>query len=309
MKKMIFLTLLTLISQRIIHLNGLLFYESKSYDFNMYLTALCKVSDQSLIAIGLEKGRVTIWNHTSGIGLNLVNSQLDKPQIHTITVLNNTNIATSESRNQNGKISIWNQTWSLEGVQLNKNVFGAFIELSKDMFVSATFDNKIDIWSYSDNFSILHGTLEGHTGFIQKIVKLSYNEFASVSDDGTIRLWNLTNNIMTVSAHTGGVMGLIQLSNGDLCSCGRDNNVKVWSSSNMDLKNTLSEHNATVNVVYELSNGEIISGSDDSSMIIWNITTGPIQILYGHTESVNAIVQMDNEILISGSNDHKLKVF
>jgi len=302
------LFLLALINQKPASLDAF-FYQSHFYDFNLDLTVLATVpTDDELVAVGMQDGGVTIWNHATGIGLNLHQTRVGQPRVHALINLDNGNLAATATETISYQMKIWNGSWS-SIASPTIQVPGAFVELSPGSFASATQNSSIVVWDL-DTLAITQ-TLTGHNASVQKLIRLVDGRLASASDDGTIRIWNLTAGVaVSVQAHIGGVNDIIQLSSGDICSCGEDLDVKVWSISDMSLKANLSGHNDSVNAVYELASGELASGSEDTTIKLWNSTSGVCSAtLTGHTSGVNTLVEMSNGILISGSDDDSLRVW
>ena len=70
----------------------------------------------------------------------------------------------------------------------------------------------------------------GHNHSVRTLCKISDNEFASGSFDGTIKIWNINSfeTIQTLFGHQSYVICVIKISNGDLVSCSNDHSIKIW---------------------------------------------------------------------------------
>ena len=70
----------------------------------------------------------------------------------------------------------------------------------------------------------------GHKHSIRTLCKISEEEFASGSFDGTIKIWdiNYMDAIETLIGHSSYVISVIKISNGDLISCSNDHSIKIW---------------------------------------------------------------------------------
>ncbi len=57
--------------------------------------------------------------------------------------------------------------------------------------------------------------------------------FASASDDGTVKLWDVVEGkaVKTINAHGGGVMAVRFDHQGRLVTAGKDNRVKLWDTA------------------------------------------------------------------------------
>jgi F-box/WD-40 domain protein MET30 len=118
----------------------------------------------------------------------------------------------------------------------------------------------------------------------------------SASDDGTIRLWNLSTRacLQTFSGHVGQVQSMKLLVTDE--SCDDDSESKAVLSIDSA---ALPTKRAPV----------LISGSLDNTIKIWDIASGrSVTTLFGHIEGVWAVTS-DKLRLVSGSHDRTIKVW
>ncbi len=113
-----------------------------------------------------------------------------------------------------------------------------------------------------------------------------------LSNDKTIRIWNYTTLIATLSDHVDYVYSLEYSSKDNiLISSSRDTSIKLWNISTFNLIKTLLGHENSVISLALLENESIlISGSCDNTIIIWDLKLlTSINSLKEHTGCVNAL--------------------
>ncbi len=126
-------------------------------------------------------------------------------------------------------------------------------------------------------------TLNGHSAYVKDLLFINNENslLASASDDGTVRIWNLTTNTnkFILQGHTNQVYILKQVSFDVLASGSFDNTINLWNITSGSLIRTLQGH--TNSIFYSLdtmlnNRGQtlLVSGAWDRLLKIWNWTTG-----------------------------------
>jgi WD40 repeat protein len=88
-------------------------------------------------------------------------------------------------------------------------------------------DNTIQVW----NNDKCEKVLEGHIGWVCKVIELTDGQLASCSQDKTIRLWNMnTGECQVLTGHTDEVRSLVQISSNTMISGSLDNTIRVWKN-------------------------------------------------------------------------------
>lgn len=168
----------------------------------------------------------------------------------------------------------------------------------------------------------IYQNLQGHSAEINAAVALNNNDFASASDDTTIKIWRLgiqqTDEAMiseetayhctqTLSDHTGPVRALTHLSSGELVSCSRDKTIKVWQLIDGQYQ-CMQTLNSSCDFVFNLPSvaGFGTSCYEDKYIRIWTPLNGEYhcsQILKGHTATPNCAITTHSGFLVSSSID------
>ena len=173
---------------------------------------------------------IKIWNLKNGEYLRTLNGHANL--VYTICVLSNNRLA-SASDDRTIKI------WDLLAYECDATIdeiehpIICMIE-SNGNLISGLENGLIMIWSL-ETYELIT-SLNYHNGCIRCIIKLSNDDYASGSDDFTIKIWNIDNLddaviTQTLNGHTDIVYCLKLMSNGNLISGSKDRFINIW---NMD---------------------------------------------------------------------------
>ncbi|PSN17148.1 hypothetical protein C7271_19260 [filamentous cyanobacterium CCP5] len=128
-------------------------------------------------------------------------------------------------------------------------------------------------------------TFKAHTDWVRSVAfALDSETLASASDDGTVKLWNISGELLqTLSGHIADVNSVAFAPDSEtLASASDDGTVKLWNISG-ELLQTLTGHTDPVNDVSYAPNGEMLaSASDDGTVKLWNTDGLLLQTLVWH---------------------------
>lgn len=208
-------------------------------------------------------------------------------------------------------IRIWNMDNLKEDKIINERgrVF-TLLEFEKNKLLTGNSDNAINLWDINSKNDKCLYTFLGHKLWINCLVKINNNYFASASNDSNIKIWNYYNRkcIYNLEGHSDCVLTLILLKNNYLCSGGADLTIKIWDWEKENCISTLTGHQKWVKSVFELDNEILVSGSDDKTIKLWK-DYNLISTLDGHNHSVRAFCQINKEYFCSGSFDSTIKIW
>lgn len=174
-------------------------------------------------------------------------------------------------------------------------------------------DHIIHIWDVSAA-SKVH-TLAGHEGRITGLAFRSNDELISASEDGTVRLWNVTEEreIRRYRAGLDQVTSIALSPDGQQVVLGvTDGTLRLWEIDSGMLRRIFRGHVDVVLSVDFSSDGEqIASGSDDNTVRLWDVSSGTlVETFVGHEDRVWSVaMHPDGDLIASGSWDGTVRLW
>ena len=156
-------------------------------------------------------------------------------------------------------------------------------------------------------------SLDGHEDFVRAIrFHPGGARIASGSDDGTIRIWDVTKGkeVRSIDSGHGWVLSLSYDPDGELlASGGRDGTVKIWGPKSHEPIETLPGHPWWVtSVAFHPGGGLLASAGDDPTIRLWHTTTWESKGAWkGHKGWIDTIqFRPDGAWLASSGYDGKI---
>ena len=134
----------------------------------------------------------------------------------------------------------------------------------------------------------------------------------SVSDDKSLRLWNLEMKECENAIKTGDIQTCLgRLRNGRFMVGGEDGSVTVFNIEGLEPILSINAHTEPVELLYESPfTGDIITGSQDNLVKIFKVDNGTcIKILEGHKNTILNVVQLDENNILTASVDKTIKIW
>ncbi|NOT08024.1 MAG: TIR domain-containing protein [Gemmatimonadales bacterium] len=171
------------------------------------------------------------------------------------------------------------------------------------------------IWVWDLDRSARKALLSGHNGAVLGVsLSADGRRAVSSSQDGTIRIWDVTNakcihTIQQASLRLGiSGDGRFVVSPGGTSS----HEVRVWDADSGELAGVMTGHSGRVTCAAMSSDGKVaVSGSEDRSVIVWDVSAAsPIAILRGHTAKVmDVAISDDGSVAVSCSRDRTVQLW
>jgi WD40 repeat protein len=183
------------------------------------------------------------------------------------------------------------------------------LEFETNQLLVGTSENNIGLWDlniFQENavFNFLK-----HTLWVNCLVKIDNNTFASGSNDCKIYIWDYKKRIFLfeLAKHEDCVITLIKLNDGRLCSGSADMTIKIWNLEKKECERELIDHKNWIKSIYQLQNGILLSSDDNNCLIIWKN--------FSLFKSINCssqyrnFCQIDDNCLACASKDNAIDLF
>ncbi|KIO18687.1 hypothetical protein M407DRAFT_83648, partial [Tulasnella calospora MUT 4182] len=141
---------------------------------------------------------------------------------------------------------------------------------------------------------------------------------ASVSDDNTVRLWDVQTRTPLgnpLTGHSDEIESAVFSSDGKVLASGSsDETVRLWDvQTGASLGKPLTGHTSWIETVAFSPDGKILaSGSGDNTVRLWAVETGALlgEPLTGHRNSINSVTfSPDGKVVASGSHDNTVRLW
>lgn len=232
---------------------------------NSFINALCALPDQMYASGG--KDNVIFINSSESteptdMGLyNLIGHQNNICHLHY-----GDGVLISSS--WDGTAKVWNlDDFSCKYTLKTESYMSVLCSLvvGPEKFLTCSADKQIRLWQGEK----IINSFSGHTDVVRSLVMLNEEVFASSSNDGTIKIWDLSGNLIsTLTGHESFIYDIAVLPNGNLVSCGEDRSVRIWSLENDSLLQTITLP-CISNWCLALLGEDIVVGSSDNYVRIF----------------------------------------
>ncbi|MGH3709596.1 MAG: helix-turn-helix domain-containing protein [Pseudonocardiaceae bacterium] len=154
----------------------------------------------------------------------------------------------------------------------------------------------VGLWDAASQGQI--ATLPDHTGRITKVVFSPVDRIlATGSDDGTVRLWNVTNpkqpTLVGPPLMTGSLTKMVfSLDGRTLATASNDGAVRLWNVANhQPITSLMTDHTVSVNsVAFSPDGHRLATGGNDGTTRLWDVDTHQLLVtLRGHRGNIFSV--------------------
>lgn len=271
-----------------------------------YIWKLMQLGDGRLVSSGRDKV-IRIWNAEGKVEQELkghANSILSMAQ------LPNGNLVTGS---RDSTIRIWKQSErgkfeSYKVVELPSVTVLDLLVLKDNRFLSAGSDGLIRIFD-QDGAQIR--STKAHEDWIWQLQVLEVDKLVSVSQDGMIKVWSLSNLELISSSHisAAGLTAVVICNNSLFVGDGSGRlHQWNWVSNQLSYMGNWQAHEGIIRTVIAGKEGVVLTGSEDNFAKVWAVKTGKELQRFKHENFVQSLVYLRRENkMLSSAYDGEIR--
>lgn len=284
------------------------FSENKKYNEGHlgYIWKMIRFNEEWVISGGRDKS-IKVWDAEGTCIQRLLGHQ------HSVLCLAQMNMTTFISGSRDKDVFVWEK--KNDGFVLKQRVKShtasvlALCRITDTLFASAGADHCI-LLSHLDGTS--RGILEGHQSWIWGLQKITDDRLLSWSEDGTMRLWDLTDfSCLQILREASAVHAVIyNKETGRLLLGNYAGQIKVYDCpanfTDITHLKTVEAHQGIVRSLV-VQNKWLASGGEDNQVRIWDAETLENRTNFSHQNFVQSLLALHDDTLLSASYDGQIK--
>jgi WD40 repeat protein len=303
-------------------MDGVQFGEYGSLIFDGDVRVCCYSKNGSRLAIAVggcqEPGTIYIYHMPTQTLIKTIKGHKQKVNSMSFS-LDGTRLA---SGSDDGKLHIWcvqsgvcEKTLNYQRNKVTKVAFSPNGKYLSSSSVSLKSD-ALRVWDVNDDRLIMQLVNDPTRSKLSSFTFSPDSSYLALGGwDGTIRLWNIKNNVcrQILKGHFLSVSSVTFSPDGSrLVSGSWDNTVRLWNTYSGECEKTLEGHTSEVlSVDFSPDSTRLVSGSSDGTLRLWNVYTGLCErIVEGHSGLVTSVVfSPEGKYVVSGSFDKTVRLW
>ena len=239
-----------------------------------------------------------------------------KDSVNAVLILSDNRLCACSSDCSIKVFDIQNSNFDLKinNIKAHSDKIWCIEEIKKNVLASGG-KNDIKIWLISDNYLELINSIKlAHNDYLNKIIKLDNNEFASCSRDGKVKIWSENySEKYCINAHNSYINSILKLNNGLLVSGSNgEGSLKFWNLKDLSLYKAFNDIYSTAynNCLLEVDN--ILFVGEKSGIGIYSLEKNNIKPYFYKDEKLKRILSIcyiGNNIIASGSTNGNIFLF
>ena len=223
-------------------------------------------------------------------------------------------IATGSS---DGSVKIWDEqkyklikTLKING-KLGLEPIYSIHQMKNNFLIYGTEGGNFSIWDIDSYQNILF-IKNCHSKSIWGFMNVGKNKIVSISEDWTIKVWNIHNFklLRYININDGMILSEWTTKDGNLITGVQNGKILVWDMNNYYCIKEFNGHNSGVDYIIQLNDYRIVSGAQDMKLKIWDYFTGEcLATLTGHTDTIESLLQLNDTRIVSASWDKNIKIW
>lgn len=271
----------------------------------------CAVLTNNSYIKGNWNGTLDLWDSSNGKLFTIADPSIWAKGDYETALLKNGNIVSV-----NTKLMIWDSSTVQclqESYAFRENIsrwrsrdITALLNHPNGHIITGYDDGTIMIWYNNACWQLEEE--KKHKGRINYMATLPDDNIVSVSEDGTIKFWDIfSHQCLQTWKVDKDIRCIATLANGNIVTGG--DKITVWDRNTGHRVRIMEGHTDKVECIAVLANDKIVSGGD-YTLKLWNIELGQCLHTYeGHQDWVTCITILPNGNIISGSHDRTLKLW
>ena len=204
---------------------------------------------------------------------------------------------------------------NIDKIKAHSDKIWCIEEIKKNILASGG-KNDIKIWQiYNDDLALIRSINFAHNDYLNKIIKLNNNEFASCARDGKVKIWN-ENYIekQCINAHGTYVNSILMLKNDMLVSGSNgEGTLKFWNLKDYSLCQTFNNIYSTAYNNSLIEVGNILFVGEKGGIRIFSVKNNNNieSVFYNEIDSIRflSLSSIGNDIIIAGGTNGNIYLY